>query len=382
VVLQVVFWDDDFPDENYIPKVMKSREIPTVILSKFLIKSIHEIWKEIINNPSNEFKIPCYPDNEQIDVEVKKEWLKNVSKIRIGYRASRLSQRLDKLEEINESRRKKQIWEKLFFEYTLEALGFSKNKKQFLKFAENTDLKRIKKLNLSSLEIESVFFGAGGLLENLKFKDEYIDNLKESWIIYKRKIKPIIMNKSEWNFFRLRPQNFPTIRMAYAASFCKELVFNDFFKRVILCFDKSKNVGKDLINLFLDIQLSEYWKSHYVFGKKVNTNIKSIGEDRVKEIITNVVLPLMSLYSEEFKRNDLIEKVMYFYLNTKDGSENEITKVMQKQLKIKANTISEKQGLIHLHNFYCVNGKCNECVIGKQVFEKDTVKDVLKIILY
>lgn len=382
VILQVVFWNEDFPCEIKVPKVMKSREIPTVILSKFLNKSIHEIWKEIINNPSSGFKIPCFPENEYTDVNIKKEFIRDLSLKRIEYRASRLRQRLDVLENVSETEGKKQIWEKVFFEYTLEALGFSKNKEQFLKFAESVDLNKIKKLNLTFQEIESLFLNTGGLLENVRYKDEYIEKLKATWKNIAGKFKSKIFNKSEWNFFRLRPQNFPTVRMAYASAFCTELIFKDFFKRVVMCFEKSKNTGKDLSALFLDIRLSEYWESHYVFGKEVKTKIKSIGEDRVKDIIVNVVLPLLYLYSEIFGRNDLKEKISSYYFGTTDRGENEITKVMQKQLFLKVNTISDKQGLIHLHNFFCVKVKCNDCPVGKNVYGKKEVSGIIKIILY
>lgn len=382
VILQVVFWEDDFPAETSLPVVMKSREVPTVILSEFLTKSIHEIWKEIINNPSKEFKLPCFPENGKIDAEIKKAWLKNLSLKRLKYHADRLEHRLEFLESLDGTNGKKFNWEKLFFEYILEALGYSKNKEQFLKFAGKIEPDKIKKLKLNDEELESLFFGIAGFLSNLKYKDDYIEKVKENWEKAKEKYKPEVMNKAEWNFFRLRPQNFPTVRMAYAVSLFRQLLNGNFFKRLILCFEKSKNTNKDLSNLFLDVQVSEYWKSHYVFGKKVSRGIKSIGSDRVNEINTNVVLPLMYLYSDAFGKNELREKVLGYYFSVKDKSENEVTRVMQKQLGVKATTISESQGLIQLHNFYCVKSKCDDCNIGKQLFNKECISDVLKIILY
>ena len=382
VVLQVVFWNDDFPSGSSLPVAMKSREIPTVILSEFLTKSIHEIWREIINNPSKEFKLPCYPQNKRADAGKKTEWLRNVSLKRLNYRADRLNHRLEFLDKISGGKLKKHCWEKLFFEYTLEALGFSKNKEQFLKFAGNIDLDKIKKYNPDRLEIESLFFGIAGFLSDLRYRDDYIESIKANWEKIKEKFKPPVMNKAEWNFFRLRPQNFPTIRMAYAVSLCREILISNFFKRIVMCFEKSRNIKKDLTELFLEIGLSEYWKNHYVFGKKVSTNIKSIGEDRVQDIITNVVLPLLHLYSDIFEKHILKKKVTEYYFLTKVKNENEVTKVMQKQLGMKASTISENQGLIHLHNFYCVKGKCEECLIGEEIFGKGDKTDVLKIILY
>jgi hypothetical protein len=61
---------------------------------------------------------------------------------------------------------------------------------------------------------------------------------------------------------------------------------------------------------------------------------------------------------------------------------NEITRIMEKQLSFKIRTVSDEQGMIHLHNFFCVKGKCNECKIGKILFERVSDSDFLKIILY
>lgn len=382
VILQVVFWDDDFPGGSSLPVVMKSREVPTVVLSRFLTKSIHEIWREIINSPSSEFRLACYPENRKVNAGIKSNLLNEISLKRLRYRTGRLRQRLEKLAEAGFSESKKKIWEKLFFEFTLEALGFSKNKEQFLKFAMNTDLNRIKKLNMKTEEIESLFYGAAGLLDDIKYKDDYTERLNDNWKKIKDKYKPAIMNEAEWNFFRLRPQNFPTIRMAYASSFCGELLYNNFLRRVILCFEKSKNVKKDLMNLFLGIRFSDYWKKHYIFGREVSKSMKSIGDDRISDIIINVVIPLMYLYSEKFDRKNLTEKITDYYSTVKEKSENEITRIMQEQLDYRAKTISEKQGLIHLYNFYCVKVKCDNCPIGKQVFGEAGSSDILKIILY
>jgi len=75
-------------------------------------------------------------------------------------------------------------------------------------------------------------------------------------------------------------------------------------------------------------------------------------------------------------------KVTNYYLVSEDISENEITKVMQSQLMIKLKTISEKQGAIQLHNFYCTTGKCKECEIGIKLFGEPRVEDCLRIIIY
>ena len=378
VILQVVFWDSE-DERKSLPLAKGPRRIPTVVLSKFLVRSIHSIWKEIINNPSEDFKLPCYTKNSEIYESVKREWINAIGLKRLQYKTHRIKQRLNFFEE---DIKKKILWEQVLFEFILEALGYSKNKKQFLKLASKIDLHKIKKRDLDLQQIDSVFYGAAGFLNDLRFKDDYILELKSDWNVFKGKLNIESMHKSEWNFFRLRPPNFPTVRLAYASGLCYEIMYNEFFKRVVLCFEKSKNPFLGLLDIFAGVKISDYWNHHYNFGKKRSTPSKIIGKERITDIINNVVLPLLFLYSKEFNKEELRERVTNYFLQTKVRGRNEITRIMEKQLSYKIRTVSEEQGVIHLHNFYCVKGRCNECKIGKILFERVSDSEFLKIILY
>jgi hypothetical protein len=242
------------------------------------------------------------------------------------------------------------------------------------------DLKLLKKFINDLNDCEAVLFGSAGFL--LKSKESYQNELHRRW----NKLQPVLkfdsMNRAEWHFFRLRPMNFPTIRIAYASAFMLELIKSDFLKRIIFCFKNSINVFKDLITLFRDIESSEYWKQNYDFGKQSKKKNSGIGKSRITDIIINVVIPLMYLYSKEFNDEELFIKVKKVYKTTKDKSKNNVLEVMIKQLGIQPLSICESQGLIHLHNFYCVKGNCGECKIGERVFDKFAVSEVLRIILY
>ena len=378
VILQVVFWDSEDERKN-LPIAKGPRQIPTLVLSRFLVHSIHSIWKEIINNPSEDFKLPCYPQNSEIYENVKREWIKTIGLKRLQYKTQRIRQGLNFFEG---DIKKKILWEQVLFELILEALGFSKNKKQFLKLASKIDLRKIKKRDLDLQQLDSVFYGSAGFLSDLRFKDDYILELKSDWKVFKEKLSIESMHKSEWNFFRLRPPNFPTVRLAYASGLCYEILYNEFFKRVVLCFEKSTNPYIGLVDIFSGIKIYDYWNEHYNFGKQRSSPSKIIGKERITDTINNVVLPLLLLYSKEFNKEDLRERVTNYFLQTKVRGRNEITRIMEKQLFFKIRTVSEEQGVIHLHNFYCVKGRCNECKIGKILFERVSDSDFLKIILY
>jgi hypothetical protein len=377
VILNVALWDDGYAETT---KSLSKREIPTIVLSDFLATSIHDIWKDIINNPSPKFKLPCYGENCEISYDIKREWISDVGMSRLVYRSGRIKTRISHLTDDLHIASKKEVWEKVFLEFTFEALGFSKNKSQFMCLSKLIDLKKVEKLINTINDTEAVLFGSAGFL--FAGKERYQKELHKRW----NKLQPILkfdsMNRAEWHFFRLRPMNFPTLRIAYASAFMLELIKSDFLKRVVFCFKNSINVFKDLTTLFQEIEPSQYWKQNYDFGKQSKKENPGIGKSRITDIIINVVIPLMYLYSKEFNDEELFIKVKKVYKTTKDKSNNNVLEVMIKQLGIQPLSICESQGLIHLHNFYCVKGNCGECKIGERVFDKFAVSEVLRIILY
>jgi hypothetical protein len=377
VILHVVFWNDG-PASSFSEN---ERKIPTVILSEFLKFSIHEIWREIINNPSPEFRIPCFGENNSVPEEEKRNWLKELGAARLRYRAERIRNRLATLEEFSSSA-KKNNWERLYFEFTLEALGFSKNKNQFLKLSRIIDLLKLNGVCKTCEEYDAVFFGSAGYLGENNFKDKYPGRLYKVWGKKQAELKSDIMDKSEWQSFRLRPKNSPVIRIAAASAFAYELTKEQLFKRTILCFKNSKNPVKDLIDIFLSIPFPDYWKNHSGIDKTSAEQNSIIGRERIFMIIVNVIVPLVYLYSKSFCDEDLFIKIKRLYNKQKDASKNSVIRAMTRQYGVKPVTISENQGIIHLHNFYCVKQNCGECKIGEKVFDKYSVNEVLRIIIY
>lgn len=380
VVLHIVFWKTEKDKESKI-LAKNSRVIPTVFLSKFLTDSIHNIWKEIIDNPSKEFRLPCHERTGNIPKLKIIEFLETVGLKRLNYRTSRIKQRLDELTEEEYDIKKKAVWEKILFEFICEALGFSKNKSQFLKLARLIPTNKITGRNYVLTDFDAIIFGTAGFIQDFNNSDEYLNKLRTLKTTYFCNLGIDSMDKAEWNFFRLRPQNFPTRRLAYASGILSAITNKNFFKEIILAFEESNTI-KIIHDIFLDVEISNYWKSHYNFGK-ANPDIKNaIGEERIKDIIINVVFPFVLLYSVSFNNSSLKNNIKNLYLTSKSSGKNEITRVMESQLEVKAKTTAVQQGLIHLHNFSCVKGKCDECLIGSNVFVNESKVDYLQIILY
>ena len=366
VILNVSLWDDNSKDSIVNSK---GNIIPEIILSHFLVSSIKEIWREIIETPSKSFKLPCFTDVAIVNPEKKKDWITQLSKDRLNKKIHRIKERL------NEIKSNPTAIEQVLFEFLCESMGYSKNKKQMLKLAQSVDFVKIKVKNL--LESQAVLFETSGLMDNAP-EDDYIKEIKGliNLNVISTKMKP-----SEWNFFRLRPSNFPTLRIAYAAALLYQLKSCNFFESVIKIFENSKQIQKDLYSLFSSIETPDYWKRHYNFAKTKNKPSELIGNNRIDEVLINVLIPFVCFYARVKNNNRLEENCIDLYFRCKHRSTNSITRVMQLQTGIKIDSFSDEQGLIELHNEFCIKGRCNKCTIGIEL-TPGIVAEPLTLIMY
>ena len=394
VILHLVLWEFE---NKTSPKLRIKRNLPTVILANHLNNSIHEIWQDIINKPSDKFKLPCHNINKDVEDNIIRDLLTKLSVERLKLKTERLKDRIGELGKeltgnihTNEYLKKKNLWEQVLYEFVFEALGYSKNKEQMLKLSKSLKLGFIENLFRNGSDIQAIqtaLYGTAGFLFDLRFKDEYIDKLKENWKETDKKISFPRINKSEWNFFRLRPQNFPTLRIAYGSQLILKILNEDLFKNIIKCFQTDefnfKKSYKILANLFKPAD-DKYWSEHYDFGKESKTEFKLLGNQRINDIIINVIIPLVFLYSTFFKDNTIKRNVIEMYNKLEINPDNSIINLMQKQILksrgLKINSPAMEQAVIQLYNFYCVRERCKECEIGKRVF-KDTGYEY-KIIFY
>jgi hypothetical protein len=374
VILHVVLWDSK---EKTPPRLRIKRSLPTVILANHLTRSIHDIWQDIISTPSEKFRIPCYGKNSTIKDEQITAWLGKLAVERLKLRSKRIGERFGEIEEKEPAGKsqRKSIWEQVLYEFVFEALGFTKNKDQMLALAASADLKWMKKTSGGNLTaIQALLYGRAGLLFDVRVKDDYIDKIKSIWNGFAEKDKVQVLNRPDWTFFRLRPQNFPTLRIAYGSQFVQKLIYEDMFKSLVILFNSEKfNIAEVLkcIEKLFKPEHDTYWSNHYDLGKKTNSLNKLLGSQRFIDLIVNVVIPVIYLYSNEFGNKLIRSNLLKLYSGMKLKPDNNILRVMSVQLferrNIKVNSPAMEQGTIQLHNFYCTRERCNECEIGMSV---------------
>jgi hypothetical protein len=263
----------------------------------------------------------------------------------------------------------KDIWEQTFYEFIFEALGYSLNKEIMIKLAQAVDLNFIKKIIDSNedkiLIIESVLFNISGLFESaIELSDSYEKKILELWRKYDKIYDGERFERSQWKFFRIRPQNFPTIRLAGGSRIIIKIIFENFLKNIFsilsLEFDSKEIIGK-LQELFI-IKAEGYWKTNYDFGKSANENFKYfIGISRADEIIMNVVLPFAYVYGDIFNKINLKTKAITLFSNYDIKENNSITEKLSEIFGIKSDKALIYQGLLELYRSWCCKKKCSQC---------------------
>jgi len=158
-----------------------------------------------------------------------------------------------------------------------------------------------------------------------------------------------------WKFMRLRPGNFPTVRISQFAALIHQS--HGLFSKII----EIENL--DELKKLFKVEASEYWNSHYNFNKiSTRNSIKELGDSSVNMLIINVVIPFLFVYGEKQNKEFLKNRALEFL----EQLPTEVNSIIEKWGKMGVNSQSafESQALLQLKNKYCERKKCLNCQIG------------------
>ncbi|GAP68632.1 hypothetical protein BA6E_10475 [Bacteroidales bacterium 6E] len=248
-------------------------------------------------------------------------------------------------------------WEETFYQFLARNFGFKINSVPFELLAKALPLKYIRKHRTQLKQVESLFFGQSGLLhEELLGDDYFIDLRNEYGFLYKKyQLKPI--EGHLWKFLRLRPVNFPTLRIAQLAGLmCRQ---EELFSLIM-----EADSPEELYTLF-DVRASEYWDTHYRFNYSSRTKIKSLGKEAIQNIMINTIAPFLFVYGERNGKEQMKDKALE-WLDKLQPEDNTIIRQWI-SLGVEPRSAFDTQSLIQLQTQYCQCRNCLKCHIGYQV---------------
>ena len=273
------------------------------------------------------------------------------------------------------------IWEQLIYEMIFEALGYSRNKEIMIKLSKAVNVTFLNNFRASEnfeLITESALFNVSGIIpQRAKYHEEatteYLRQLIEVWNSVRNMYDGIIFKKEDWNFFKSRPQNFPTIRLRAGSILISHFILNDVFKTLTNYFNEERSVKEANVVLrnYIITEAKGYWANHYNFDKLSQEKLNYfIGVSRADEIIVNVLFPVLNLYFDIFGKKEQSRKVKQLYIHYTQYGSNTVVDQVESTLDLTnaSRRSINYQAMIELFRNYCVKERCLECKIGQKVF--------------
>lgn len=253
-------------------------------------------------------------------------------------------------------------WEEAFYITLARAFGFGKNSEAFELLARSTPLSTLGKHKNSLFQIEALLFGQAGLLNDY---DDYACKLKKEYDFLRSKFDLQEMDHTQWRLLRLRPDNFPHVRIAQFAGLIHSS--SKLFSKII------EKPEIEHLQLLFKCEPSAYWKSHYLFGHQSSKKEKHLGISSINSLIINTVVPFVFCYANQKQQQELKDKALQ--LLEKIPAENNAIIKHWSSLKLDIASSWDTQALLHLKKQYCDDKKCLRCRIGHKVL---TMRSQLK----
>ncbi|SFF01798.1 DUF2851 family protein [Thermophagus xiamenensis] len=257
-------------------------------------------------------------------------------------------------------------WQEVFYRLLARNFGFGVNGDPFERLARQTSWTIVARNADSPEKLEALFLGQAGFLDKMIFEDDYIQRLKREYLLFKNKYQLRSLPEHVWKFLRLRPGNFPTIRLVQFAA----LLYRHptMFDKIVSC----SNIAE--VKELFRVEPSIYWNNHYkpdVVGKKIP---KRLGNQAVELIIINTLVPLLFAFGKLRGKPHLQDRALN-WLEKLEPEKNNIVSGWRKFLtNIEINSAAITQGLVFLKKNYCDLNNCLRCRVGHKVMTRNLTK--------
>ena len=250
-------------------------------------------------------------------------------------------------------------WEDALYKLLMRYFGLKVNNEAFEYLANILPFKTLLKHADNLVQVEAMLIGCAGFLDD-DFTEEYPLLLKREFAVMRAKFNLLIMPAERWKFMRMRPSNFPTIRLAQMAQLIHK---NE-------CLFSKIKAAKDTteVKALFDVAASEYWETHYRLGVIAESKPKHLGDTTTDVLIINAVAPLLFCYGKLHKDESVCETAIQFLEDT-EAEDNAIIRHYA-QCGIKAENAMQTQALLHLYSYFCKRKRCLECRIANVLLHK------------
>ncbi|WP_199117517.1 DUF2851 family protein [Pedobacter sp. ASV28] len=342
VILHVVFEDNEaiYRTDGTL--------LPVLSLKYRIDRQLYDNYQQLLYSASS---FPCERQLGDVDEFIVNGFLSRVLVERLEQRSNEVYQQLNGLNG---------DWDETFYRFMAKSFGFKINALPMQMLAQSLPQQLFAKHKDQPLYIEALLFGQAGFL-NQPFQEDYPDQLKKEYRFLAKKYTLTPIDISLWKFLRIRPQNFATLRLAQFAALIS--ASNHLFSKVL----SIKNV-KELRQLFEELPVNPFWKTHYHFNKMADKVELQLGRSSVDGILVNTVSLFLFAYGKYTGQANFQTRAFYL-LESLASEKNAIIKSYE-QVGLKINTAYQSQALLQLRKNYCNEKKCLNCGIGLKILKR------------
>lgn len=336
VILHVV-------ERNDKPVLHNNEPIPTLEIS--YPSSLLENYEELLRSKR---WIACEGKISQVDPFVLRFWYSSLMIERLQAKTATILELLQQ---------NKNNWNETFYQLLARNFGMKTNAVPFELLAKSLPMSILSKHKNDLFQIEALLFGQSGLLNESLLGDDYFLSLRNEYSFLHKKYGLSGLETHLWKFMRLRPVNFPTVRLAQLAMLIHHS--SALFSRIL------ETTEIDELRKLFDVSTSIYWETHYRFNKTSGRITKNLGETFFQNLVINTIAPLLFVYGEQHLDQKMKDRALSF-LEKLPPESNQIISNWNK-LGIDCQTAFETQALLQLKNCYCENKKCLHCQLGAKI---------------
>ena len=340
IILHVIWQNDSvisYDSGSVLPALSLHNLVPKLLLDRFRELMQHEAF------------VPC---DAHLPVLDEMKWLAWKERMAVERLQRKSGLVLNLLTEANNH------WEEVFWWLLARNFGMKVNADIFESVARSLPVSILAKHKNQIHQIEAFLLGQAGLLEH-DFEEDYPRLLKREYLFYQKKyqLKPVNVKPF---FLRMRPANFPTIRLAQLAMLVNKS--SHLFSKIKEI--DSVTAAKELLN----VTANDYWHYHYKFDEAGEYHPKQLGKQMTENIIINTAVPVLFAYGLLNKEETIKDKALQ-WLTELAAEKNTITQKWTAH-NVSNNNALESQALIELKNSYCNLRRCLECSVGNAVLRR------------
>lgn len=336
VVLHVVFHHDEMV--NQVPVLQLEPHIAVSLLEKY--QQLMEAGQEFI---------PCGQQIATVNVMVLRSWLERMLVERLEVKSGRVVQLLEAAN---------RHWEEAFWWLLARNFGVQANSDAFERIAQSIPLLLLARHKNQLVQLEAVLMGQAGLLQG-DFEDAYAQLLQREYqfLRHKWQLKPTPVQLA---FSRMRPGNFPTIRLAQLAALVHQS--SHLFSRMVEANELSEIRG------LLSVTANDYWHYRYQFDKPSSFRPKKLGGSMVDNVIINTIIPVLFAHGRDISSPALCDKALR-WMQEVNAEYNHVSRGFE-GLGLRAKSAFDTQAMVHLEKAYCRKKFCLKCAVGNALLRR------------